>query len=42
MNLVRTLLVCALVALAGPTLAEGGGDRLMERIDARHSTSVSG
>lgn len=41
MNTLKALFICALVGIAAPVFAEGGSDRLIERIDARHASSIS-
>lgn len=41
MKALKALFLCALVAIAAPVFAEGGSDRLIERIDARHASSIS-
>lgn len=36
MKIVKSLVICALIGICGTVLAEGGSDRLIERIETRH------
>lgn len=41
MKMLKALVICALVGVAGAVLAEGGSDRLIERIETRHGGTTS-
>ncbi|WP_342246612.1 co-regulatory protein PtrA N-terminal domain-containing protein [Pseudomonas sp. OTU5201] len=41
MKALKILFICAVVGTAAPVFAEGGSDRLIEQIDARHASSIS-
>ncbi|WP_280288814.1 co-regulatory protein PtrA N-terminal domain-containing protein [Pseudomonas sp. BN417] len=41
MKTLKIMFLCAVVGIAAPVFAEGGSDRLIERIDSRHASTVS-
>jgi hypothetical protein len=41
MKMLKALIICALVGVSGAVLAEGGSDRLIERIETQHGGTTS-
>ncbi|MDT4880936.1 hypothetical protein FQZ97_1167400 [compost metagenome] len=41
MKALKALFFFALVGIAAPVFAEGGSDRLIQQIEARHASSIS-
>jgi hypothetical protein len=40
MKTLKVIFLCAVVGIAVPAFAEGGSDRLIERIDSHHTGDV--